>query len=392
MVDRESVVDAAVRALGRRAFDQAIRLLGPEVAADPGDAALARLLGMAYFGSGDAAQARPLLRRAIEGGHRDGATYLCLSLSCENAADALSAAFMGLSNAPANADLHLRVLQGIAPFSSQAKSGLLDRWAECFASGRSRTAAVDRLAELHGGHEHRTAILRLAARQMVEAGWKEEAVRAFHRTCEPLGPAAFDAALMRHKFAALADDYDENFWSGEAARQFCGFLEDSITLSPDWTALDAGCGTGLVGEWLAPRVAGLDGINISAGMLTRARAKGIYQSLAEGDIVGELEKPERRGAYHLVVCNWCLFYLPDLGGFFRAAAGALMPRGQLALSVYPCLDDADVVRKEAKAEFAHGRRYLRALADEFGLREERMEIRLLCAHPGFFAVFVDPAS
>ena len=55
-------------------------------------------------------------------------------------------------------------------------------------------------------------------------------------------------------------------------------------------------------------------------------------------------------------------------------------------------NDGDVLRKEAEAEFAHSRRYLRALADENGLREERLEIRLLCAHPGFFAVFVDAAS
>jgi len=68
-----------------------------------------------------------------------------------------------------------------------------------------------------------------------------------------------------------------------------------------------------------------------------------------------------------------------------------MPRGRLALSVYPCLDDANVMRKEAEAEFTHSRRYLRALADENGLREERMEIRLLCAHPGIYAVFVNSA-
>ncbi len=306
--------------------------------------------------------------------------------------DAALRAVRGLSADPVNADLHVTGFQSIAPFPPEAKSSLLDRWAGCFASGRSRSSVVDRLAELFGGHAHRVAILRLAARQMVEAGWGEEAVRAFHHSCTPLGPAAFDASLMRDKFAALSDDYDENYWSGETARQFRDFLDDSISFSPEWTALDAGCGTGLVGEWLAPRVTRLDGIDLSPDMLIRARAKNIYDSLAEGDITRELEKPERRNAYHLVFCNWCLFYIPDLSGFFGAAAGALMPRGRLALSVYPCLDDADVMRKEAEAEFTHSRRYLRALADENGLREERMEIRLLCAHPGIYAVFINSAS
>ncbi len=310
----------------------------------------------------------------------------------ETAVDAAARALRGLSADPVNANLHVKVFHSIAPFSPEAKSSLLDRWAKCFASGRSRSSVVDRLAELFGGHPHRVAILRMAARQMVEAGWGEEAVRAFHHSCTPLGPAAFDATIMRDKFAALSDAYDENYWSGETARQFTGFLDDSISFSPGWTALDACCGTGLVGEWLAPRVTGLDGIDISADMLNRARAKGIYNSLAEGDITGELEKPGRRGAYHLVVCNWCLLYIPDLSGFFRAAAGALMPHGRLALTVYPCHDAANVMRKEAEVEFTHSRRYLRALADENALTEERMEIRPLCAHPGIYALFVNPAS
>jgi SAM-dependent methyltransferase len=44
--------------------------------------------------------------------------------------------------------------------------------------------------------------------------------------------------------------------------------------------LDAGCGTGLVGEWLGivgyPHVEGLD---LSQGMLARAKAKGVYAKL-----------------------------------------------------------------------------------------------------------------
>ena len=387
MADRGAVVDAAVQAIRRRAFDQAIRLLVPEVAADAQDPVVARLLGMAYFGSGDAARARPLLQRAIAGGQRDGETCLCLSLACEDPSDAISAAFMGLSADPVNADLHVRALQCLTAFTSEAKSILLDRWVECFASGQSRSSAVDHLAELYGGQARRLAILRLAARQMVEADWKEEAVRAFHLSCEPLGTASFDSSHIRDKFAALSDDYDENYWSGVTARQFCDFLEDSVPFSPHWAALDAGCGTGLVGECLAPHVGRLDGIDLSADMLSRARAKGVYDYLAEGDIVDELEKPERRRTYHLVVCNWCLLYIPDLSGFFRAAANALIPRGRLALTVYPCLDDTDVMRKEAAAEFAHSRRYLRALADDNGLTEERMEIRPLSAHPGIYAVF-----
>ncbi|WP_425536227.1 methyltransferase domain-containing protein, partial [Chromobacterium vaccinii] len=42
-----------------------------------------------------------------------------------------------------------------------------------------------------------------------------------------------------------------------------------------------GCGTGLAGEAVRPYASRLDGVDLSAGMLERASAKGIYDSLDE---------------------------------------------------------------------------------------------------------------
>ncbi|MGI1664185.1 class I SAM-dependent DNA methyltransferase [Palleronia sp. KMU-117] len=65
--------------------------------------------------------------------------------------------------------------------------------------------------------------------------------------------------------------------------------------------LDAGAGTGLVGEWLGilgyPEVEALD---ISAGMLAVARAKGVYQALHIALLGGDLPVPKRHFAG--VVC------------------------------------------------------------------------------------------
>lgn len=61
--------------------------------------------------------------------------------------------------------------------------------------------------------------------------------------------------------------------------------------------LDAGAGTGLVGEWLGilgyPQVEALD---ISEGMLAIARAKGVYQRLHIGLLGAELPLPGDRFA------------------------------------------------------------------------------------------------
>ncbi len=65
--------------------------------------------------------------------------------------------------------------------------------------------------------------------------------------------------------------------------------------------LDAGAGTGLVGEWLGilgyPEVEALD---ISEGMLAVARAKGVYRALHVGVLGGDL--PFAAGHFAGLVC------------------------------------------------------------------------------------------
>jgi len=57
---------------------------------------------------------------------------------------------------------------------------------------------------------------------------------------------------------------------------------------PDDTPVaDIGCGTGLVAEALPPDTA-IDGFDISPRMLDAARAKGLYRTLYEADITGDL--------------------------------------------------------------------------------------------------------
>ncbi len=93
------------------------------------------------------------------------------------------------------------------------------------------------------------------------------------------------SAKKPEEVAALYDRWADTYDAEMAA---AGYRHPSIALAllarhlpPGATpVLDAGCGTGLVGEWLGivgyPEVEGLD---ISPGMLERARAKGAYSKL-----------------------------------------------------------------------------------------------------------------
>jgi predicted TPR repeat methyltransferase len=93
------------------------------------------------------------------------------------------------------------------------------------------------------------------------------------------------SAKRPEEVAALYDRWADTYDAEMAAN---GYRHPSVALAllarhlPRGAApvLDAGCGTGLIGEWLGivgyPEVEGLD---LSSGMLERARAKGAYARL-----------------------------------------------------------------------------------------------------------------
>lgn len=64
--------------------------------------------------------------------------------------------------------------------------------------------------------------------------------------------------------------------------------------------LDAGCGTGLVGENLYNKgYRNLEGLDYSAQMLERAKSKGVYTKLHQGDLTGRLDLPEN--SYEVII-------------------------------------------------------------------------------------------
>ena len=65
--------------------------------------------------------------------------------------------------------------------------------------------------------------------------------------------------------------------------------------------LDAGCGTGLVGQALAMTGAkAIDGLDLSPAMLTVAKQTLVYRSLAQADLTRQIEKADE--TYDIVTC------------------------------------------------------------------------------------------
>ena len=95
--------------------------------------------------------------------------------------------------------------------------------------------------------------------------------------------------------------------------------------------LDGGCGTGLSAPLLRPYARQLTGVDLSPGMLDRARNTGLYDRLVEGELGGFLAThPE---SFDVCVLVDVLIYFGDLRAILASAARSLRGNGLLVFSV-----------------------------------------------------------
>lgn len=159
------------------------------------------------------------------------------------------------------------------------------------------------------------------------------------------------------------------------------------------TILDAGCGTGLCGPYLRPLAKWLDGVDLSAGMLAKARGRGGYDSLAQAELTEYLAQNTTR--WDAVVSADTLCYFGDLSPVLEAARRALNPRGLLAFSVEALADEDAEYRLHYHGRYAHSRTYVERCLRAAGLVPVTIDaavLRLEVQRPvqGWIAVAKNP--
>jgi len=131
------------------------------------------------------------------------------------------------------------------------------------------------------------------------------------------------------------------------------------------SALDLGCGTGLMGTELRSHTDRLAGVDLSAAMIAKARERGFYDRLVVGDAAATLGR-EPPGISDLIVAADALVYVGDLAPLFAAVARVLASDGLFAFSVETC--EGDGFKLEPTMRFAHSRSHVEATAREVGLQ------------------------
>ena len=144
-------------------------------------------------------------------------------------------------------------------------------------------------------------------------------------------PAAMSADYVRSLFDDYAPRFDRALTEGlgyEAPQRLAAALA-ILGERRFSSALDLGCGTGLMGVAIRARVDRLAGFDLSEGMLKRAAARGIYDRLAAGDAVALMEA-EAESGFDLVLAADFLPYVGELAPLFAAVGRVLAAGGVLA--------------------------------------------------------------
>jgi hypothetical protein len=155
---------------------------------------------------------------------------------------------------------------------------------------------------------------RLHARRCRELGIPEdqwEAVIAYLEAAETGAsePARMADAYVSALFDAYAASFDEKLrgvLTYRAPEHVLEAVRQALGERRGLTVLDLGCGTGLAGVLLRPLALHLTGIDLSEGMLARARERAVYDALHVGEITAWLAASADR--FELIVAADVLVY------------------------------------------------------------------------------------
>jgi predicted TPR repeat methyltransferase len=186
----------------------------------------------------------------------------------------------------------------------------------------------------------------------------------------PGAPAAYVAKL----FDDAAPQF-ESLLTGSLSYRGPELLLDATTrvlgTLKDLDILDLGCGTGLAGEVFRSAARRLDGVDLSAGMLERAAAKKVYDSLVQAEVATHLlQTPER---YDLILAADVLIYVGRLEQVLAGVHRVLRPGGLFAFTAEATNAEGDGVQLQPVRRYAHSRDYLIRSASEANLAFRLLE-------------------
>jgi predicted TPR repeat methyltransferase len=187
-------------------------------------------------------------------------------------------------------------------------------------------------------------------------------------------PERADDAYVRDVFDKFADSFDEQLLKNLDYRAPQILTEALIdVLGPPAAmldVLDAGCGTGLCGPLIRPHAQRLDGVDLSGGMIEKARLRGGYDALVVAELTAYLQM--NLAAWDVVLSADTLIYFGDLTPVMSAAYAALRVDGWLAFTLEALDGEEDRFELSSSGRFRHTHSHVRRVLDSVGFGNVRI--------------------
>lgn len=198
-------------------------------------------------------------------------------------------------------------------------------------------------------------------------------------TDDQIPSRAGDDFVVR-EFDRFAESFDEKLKSLEyrapelVAEALRGFAPDAARALD---ILDAGCGTGLCGPLLRPFARRLEGVDLSKGMLDKAKARGGYDDLVMGELTTFISA--KKEAYDVIVSADTLCYFGRLDEVFSAVATALRRGGYFIFTLERTADATGTanVTLDHSGRYTHTEEYVRSGISHAGLAVENLSFTAL---------------
>jgi predicted TPR repeat methyltransferase len=192
-------------------------------------------------------------------------------------------------------------------------------------------------------------------------------------------PARASNEFVERTFDSFASSFESKLerLSYRAPALVAAMVGDlALEASKSLDVLDAGCGTGLCGPLIAPYARRLVGVDLSEGMLARAKDKDVYDALVKAELTEYLH--DNREAFDLIVSADTLVYFGELEGVFVAATEALRPNGSLVFTLeHAVRSDPDVdYRLDFHGRYSHARAYVERMLTAVGLQPKIVHAEL----------------
>ncbi len=187
-------------------------------------------------------------------------------------------------------------------------------------------------------------------------------------------PAKAPEKYVRNLFDSYADSFDDSLRSQLKYRtpELLRALIDRVEArhDGDWNSVDLGCGTGLCGPLFRELCQRMVGVDLSPGMIAKARERGIYDDLEVADVLDFLDRQTIK--YDLILAADVMPYLGELRPVLTSARRALR-NGGLFLYSTEASSSNGTYELRTTSRYAHSENYLHALAGGCGYEEAAFE-------------------